>query len=116
MSEKTAKDRVRELLLDSRGPENAISSREINEVIDEDNVGSFPQTREIVRELLIEEQLPIASGGNGYYIVETEDQAADYADTLASRMTAIGTRRHNFLQAVGEWDGEIESSDDEDIL
>lgn len=116
MSSKSAKEQVKELLLDAEGPDNAITSREIDEEVNLDSVGSFPQTREVVRELLMEDGIPIASNSNGYYVIETEEQLADYVDTLDGRITGIAERRFGILQAADQWDGDIEASDDHDVL
>ncbi|WP_089649871.1 hypothetical protein [Halobacterium hubeiense] len=116
MSSDPAREEIKQLILEAEGPSNAISSREINEQVDVDSVGSFPQTREIVRELLMEEGIPIASNTNGYYVIESEEQLADYVDTLDSRMTGIAERRYGILRAADQWDGDIEASDDHDVL
>ncbi|CQH63991.1 uncharacterized protein HHUB_4246 (plasmid) [Halobacterium hubeiense] len=115
MSSDPAREEIKQLILEAKGPSNAISSREINEQVDVDSVGSFPQTREIVRELLME-GIPIASNTNGYYVIESEEQLADYVDTLDSRMTGIAERRYGILRAADQWDGDIEASDDHDVL
>ncbi|MCF2238879.1 hypothetical protein KVP04_07045 [Halobacterium salinarum] len=116
MSANSAKDKVKDLLLNATGPSNAVSSREINEQVDVDSVGSFPQTREIVRELLMNEGIPVASNSNGYYVIESEEQLADYVNTLDSRITGIAERRYGILRAADQWDGDIEDSDDHDVL
>lgn len=95
--------RVKELLLAHEGSVNPISAREINEVIDVDTVDSFPRTRELVREVLFEERIPIVSGNDGYYIVETEDELAAYLANLDGRIGNIAERRYTIRRAAQEW-------------
>ena len=99
------KEVTRELLLEHWGKDNPISSREINEIIQVDNVGSFPRTREIVRELLFEDGLPVASGGNGYYLIETEEELQKEVESLNSRISkTLERRRRVALAAANEHD------------
>jgi len=114
--EQDAKEAVRDIILDHRGSNDQISSREINDQIGVDDIGSFPNTRAIIRELILEDNIPIASGGNGYYVIETEDELKDYIDSLESRMLSIADRKYGIRRAAQDWDGEIESSEDADLL
>lgn len=111
-----ARELVKELLLEHRGADNPISSREINERIDKDAVGSFPSTRMLVREIMVEDQIPIASSNNGYYVIETEGELQDYVDQLESRVLGITERKLHVQRAANAWDGEIETDDDLDLL
>lgn len=110
------KSAVKEILLEHRGSSNPISSREISERFGLDDIGSFPNTRAVIRKLVMEEKLPVASGSQGYYIIETEDELADYLETLEGRMLAIADRKYGVRRAAQDWDGDIEPSDDADIL
>ena len=110
------KERVRDIILDHRGSENPISSREINDEIGVDSIGSFPSTRAIIRELVLENQIPIASSNQGYYVIETEDELAEYIENLSTRIDSIAERRFAIQRAAKEWDESIESSEDEDLL
>ncbi|WP_276255612.1 hypothetical protein [Halomontanus rarus] len=113
---KKAQERVKEIILKHKGFDNAISSREINEEIDVDNVGSFPGTRQIIRTLIIDEEIPIASSGNGYYVVETEEELAEYLESLEGRMLSIADRKWAIQRAAVNWEEDIESSEDRDLL
>ncbi|APX00229.1 hypothetical protein CHINAEXTREME_20690 (plasmid) [Halobiforma lacisalsi AJ5] len=77
---------VKELLLEHRGRDNPISSREINEVIEVDSVGSFPKTRKYVRQVLYEEEIPVASGSNGYYVIEDQDELEEEISSIDRRI------------------------------
>lgn len=108
---KTDREVVKDLLLAHRGQENPISAREINEVIEVDTVGSFPRTRELVRELLFEEKIPVAGGNAGYYVVETKAELTAYLENLDSRMGKIAERRYAIRRAAQGWDAFGEEDD-----
>lgn len=107
---------VKDILLDHRGEANAISAREISERLNENEVGSFPKTRMIVRDIMLEDQIPIASTNKGYYVVETEGELRDYVDQLEQRILGISERKFAVQRAANEWDGEIETDEDLDLL
>lgn len=112
------KEKVREMILNHRGRNNAITSREINNQINVDNVGSFPGTRAIIRELVVDEGIPIAGGPNGYFLIETREELDGYVDTLDSRALEMMERKVSVLKAMNEWpemDFDNDESD-EDII
>ncbi|NHN59805.1 MULTISPECIES: hypothetical protein [Halorussus] len=49
-------------------------------------------------------------------MIETEDELKEYIDSLESRMLSIADRKYGIRQAAQDWDGEIESSEDADLL
>lgn len=102
--------------MDHRGSDNPITSREINEEIGADNIGSFPSTRAIIREIMIEDQIPVAGSNQGYYVIETEEELSEYVDNLEERVLSISDRKYAVLRAADEWRDEIETSDDTDLL
>ena len=117
MSEDAAvKERAKDLLLDHQGADNPITSRELNEKLDLDNVGSFPSTRALVREIVIEDQIPIAGTNQGYFVIETEAELSEYLDNLNSRIESIIERRFAVRLAAKGWHEDIETSADEDLL
>lgn len=91
---------VKELILEHQGKGNEISSREINDVVDLDNVGSFPTVRRCVKDIMFQEQIPIVGGGNGYYVAETEEEIADAIDTLESRILNMSERKMMLTRAA----------------
>ncbi|WP_049899211.1 hypothetical protein [Halococcus agarilyticus] len=115
-SDDEVKAEVRNLILNHQGAANPISSRQINDDIEVDDIGSFPNTRSIVRELIFEEGLPIASGSNGYYLIETEAELVGYTESLESRVLNITDRKAAVIRAARGWQGEIEPDDDSDLL
>jgi ABC-type uncharacterized transport system ATPase subunit len=113
---KDARKRVKEMLLDHRGQDDPISSREISDQLEKDEVGSFPETRMLVRDIMLEDQIPVASSNSGYYVVETEEELKDYVDQLESRILGMSERKFAVQRAANEWDGEIETDEDLDLL
>jgi hypothetical protein len=114
-SPEEVRERVKELLLDHRGANDPITSREINDEVGLDNVGSFPSTRAVIREIVMEDQIPVAGGSNGYYVIEQEDELQDYIERLEGRVMNITERKFAVQRAVLEWDEDI-VSDDSDLL
>lgn len=98
------KEQVKEILLEHHGADNPVTSREINERLDLDNVGSFPTTRSVIREILMVDGVPVASNSNGYYIIETDEELENYVDRLGERINNIAERKYGVLAAADEWD------------
>jgi len=112
----SARERVKQIMLNHKGANNAISSREISEKLEKEEVGSFPQTRMLIRDIMLEDMIPIASSTNGYYVVETEQELRDYVDQLESRILGMSERKFAIQRAANAWDGEIEPDEDLDLL
>jgi len=110
------RSRVKEILLEHKGSDDAISSREISNQLDKDEVGSFPETRMLIRDIMLEDQIPIASSNSGYYVIETEEELRDYVDQLEQRILGMSERKFAVQRAANVWDGEIETDDDLDLL
>jgi len=86
-------DELEELLDDHRGPENAISSGEIADELGIDDSGSNPRTREAVKALLEERELPVISNSNGYFVATAESQIEEELESLQSRIQGIQQRQ-----------------------
>ena len=54
--------------------------------------------------------------GNGCFVIETEDELQEYIDSLESRMRSIADRKYGVRRAEQDRDGEIESSEDANLL
>jgi hypothetical protein len=93
---------LEELLGDHRGPENAISSGEIADELGIDDSGSNPRTREAVKALLEERELPVISNSNGYFVATAESQVEEEIESLQSRIQGIQQRQQLIRDA---WDG-----------
>lgn len=113
---KNARERVKEMLLNHQGADNPISAREISERLKKDEVGSFPETRMLIRNIMLEDKIPVASSNKGYYVIETEGELKDYVDQLESRILGMSERKFAVQRAANEWNGDIESDEDLDLL
>jgi hypothetical protein len=109
-------EQAKELLLQHQGKGNEITSRELNEELGLDNVGSFPQTRELVRDIIFEERIPIIGGGNGYYVAKDEQEIKDAVESLDGRITNTAERRMMLVRAAENWRENIDTDDDLDVL
>ncbi|WP_254538719.1 hypothetical protein [Halomarina litorea] len=116
MDDDKARERVLEILQNRVGKDNAITSREINEEIQADNIGSFPSTRAIITDIIKEERVPILANTNGYYVAETEGEIEEYLETLENRVMGITERRYAVKRAAKLWEDDIEGNDDSDVL
>lgn len=62
-----AKKRAKQIIQEHVGADDPITSRELSDKLSNaDEVGSFPETRSLIREIVVEDRIPIASSGNGY--------------------------------------------------
>jgi|GEM_PF-595892 len=110
------REKVKELLLEESSADDPITSREISDELAGNEVGSFPETRMIIRDIMISDGIPIVSSNQGYWVAETEQEIQDYLDNLENRIMGITERRYAVKQAAAMWDGDIETDDDLDIL
>lgn len=91
---------VAEILVDHRGEDNPITSREIADETGLDSLDSTPCTRGVLRRLECEHDLPIASSNKGYYLIEEHGEARDYLQNLESRKQGIEQRKKAVMSAV----------------
>ena len=94
------KEEVREILKQHRGRDNPVSSRELSDKYDIDSINSFPNTRAIIRELLVEEKMPIGACNEGYFMIETEEEFEQYLGNLETRKLRIEDRIQAVYKAV----------------
>lgn len=107
----STREQIKEILLEHQGADNPITSREINEEFDLDNIGSFPSTRALIRDIVLEDKIPIAGSNQGYYVIETEGEYQDYLDNLDRRSLQIMERKFAVRDAVEGWDEDILDGD-----
>lgn len=111
MDDEAIKERVKRILREHEGADNGISSREINEQLGIDSIGSFPNIRSVMRKLVLEEELPVASNSKGYYLIQDDQELEEYVESLESRAEAINKRKLGVQRAVGAMIYEGESRD-----
>ena len=108
-------ERVKEILLEHRGADDPVTSREVDEELDMDNIGSFPNTRECIRDIMFQEQIPIVGGNQGYYVAENEEEIAEAIEGLEGRIMNMTERKMALRQAANEVDY-VDEDDDYDVL
>lgn len=89
-----SKKQIIEILKQHVGQENAITVKTIhNMVSNRDDSGiTNPITRAVIKEIIAEESLPIASCPRGYFVINTVDEFNEYIRNLQSRMGGIQDR------------------------
>jgi 5-formaminoimidazole-4-carboxamide-1-beta-D-ribofuranosyl 5'-monophosphate synthetase len=105
-------DGIRHEIEQHRGKDDQISSRTLSEQFGINEPESFPRTREAIRHLVLDEKMPIAAGGNGYFFIETQEELNEYVGRLAGREDKIEQRRITVLRAAEESD-HLSSDEDE---
>jgi len=94
-------DDLEDLLLDHVGSDNKITSGEIADELDIDDSGSNPKTRETIRILVEERQLPVIGSSHGYHVPESADEVEEQVESLQSRAASIQERSQLIKEA---WD------------
>lgn len=105
------REQVKAILEEHTGEDNKITAREIDDELDLDSVGSFPNTRAAIRELLFEHQIPIIGTTQGYYIAESQEQVDEYIESLEGRIMEITERKFAITRAAENWEPELPESD-----
>lgn len=96
---------IKEIMIGRWGERNAITSGTLNKrcgIVDRSGSGN-PKVREALRDLILFDDMPIASaaaGNNGYFLVETSAEHEDELRSLKHREDAIRRRRHALELAV----------------
>lgn len=99
------REQIREMLLEHRGSDDPISSREISDELGIDEVESFPVTRGLIKEIVEKDNVPVAGSSQGYFVIETEDELEDYFETLDARAMNIVQRKYLVKEAAEQWHG-----------
>lgn len=110
------KAEVRDILTEHRGKDNAITSTDLLEMVDMEDAEGNPRIREVITELIFEDEVPIASYNKGYFLIEAEEELDEYLEHLEKRIMGHTERKLVIRRAAEEWDGPIEESEDLDLL
>lgn len=95
------KTKIMQTLIAHKGKDNAISSSRIAKEFNiPDDVTCFT-TRRLVKEVIKEFGLPVASCSNGYYFITEENEYNEYMNSLIARIEGIKKRmsmvRENYM-------------------
>lgn len=97
-------DRLEAELRDRVGRERAITSGELADRITAEDAEANPKTREAIKELMRERNLPVVAGNTGYYIPASDDRVEEYLDGLEGRIAGIRERERALREAWDGWD------------
>lgn len=99
----TTKDRIREIILEHVGKENAIHASEIADAVGINEGDTYSRTREYLKDIL-EEGVPLASNpGYGYWVIANQEELDNYVGALGRRARRIDNRRLTVIDAAEEW-------------
>jgi len=90
------KRELTEVIKRHQGRDRAITGMELAKRL---NQRDDRRIRILIREL-IEEDLPVASCGKGYFIPNSYQEAREYADSLKGRLIEDALRRRDFRRAA----------------
>ena len=85
----SAREQIRELLLNHPGKINMITAPAIAENIGIEPGPSGVEIRELITETIITYHLPVASSSRGYYLLEDSDDLKRYQKSLDGRTNKI---------------------------
>lgn len=92
--------------LRGRTKDDAIHSGELADKVGIDDGEANPKTREVIRTLMEERGLPIASANCGYWMLESDAQLRIYVNDLRGRIAGIEERiemvQENYKNAIAD--------------
>jgi hypothetical protein len=77
---------IRKIILEHKGKTNAIRASRISKALEIPENDTFATTRSLITKLLLEEGMPIAASGKGYFYIENQQELADYMEYLQERI------------------------------
>lgn len=89
---------VFELVVES-DVDDPITSGEVSDRVGINDGNGNPKTREVIRTLVEERNVPIAAGPNGYFFLESPDDLQHYLTGLDSRIAGIQERKRTVTEA-----------------
>jgi hypothetical protein len=86
-------DEIRKILLKHRGKENPIAANKISKLLQIPEDDTVPTTRRLITKLIVEEGMPIAAFGRGYFYIETIDELTEYMNYLDEKILQTTNRK-----------------------
>lgn len=83
---------LHDILVEHRGPSNAISSTELAETLGIDDGNGNPTTRFGIRDMMRQTGLPIGACPDGYYVIDDPADLEEYVADLRARKRGIDER------------------------
>jgi hypothetical protein len=85
-------DAIKKMLLEHKGKANAIRAGKIGKDLNIPQNDTMQNVRALIAKLIINEEMPIGACGNGYFIIENEQELADYVKYLQQRILQTTNR------------------------
>lgn len=83
------------------GSDNPVSSGEIADRLGINDSSGHAKTREAIRVLVEEREVPVAAGPKGYYRIDEPQEFYEYQQSLQQRIDGIEERRQLVADAWG---------------
>ena len=91
----SVKEKIKNILIEHRGKENGITSNVIAKEVGIEPGPSNVSIRTLIKEVLIENELPIGSSPTyGYYFIVEDEELKEYQKQLDSRVHGILYRKY----------------------
>ncbi len=85
--------KIRDVLKEHRGPQNAISGKDIAKMFGLKEEDTHVEPRKYVWEAITKYKLPVAGGSKGYYWITNQNELDAYCKTMESRADKILKRK-----------------------
>jgi len=97
------KERIRDILLQHRGKENAITAKEISAKMGYPMEDTQSVSWYQIKKTEEKYNLPLVSGREGYYIAQTDEEMEKYNQNIRNRMEKMEQRRLMANENYKEW-------------
>ncbi|MCL5949063.1 MAG: hypothetical protein M1490_01125 [Candidatus Bathyarchaeota archaeon] len=86
-------DAIRTIILEHKGKNNPIRASKISHMLNIPENDTVPTTRKLITKLILNEEMPIAASGEGYFYIENQKELADYMEYLDERIRQTTNRK-----------------------
>ena len=95
--------KIKDILLQHKGKENAITSKEVSRKMGFLMEDTQAVSRKAIWKTAEEYGLPLVSCNRGYFIAETDDEIAEYNSNIQSRIDGMEETRKMANHNYQEW-------------
>lgn len=104
MKNKDLLSKIKDVLEKHRGPQNAISGKNIAKMFGLKEEDTHVEPRKYVWETIKKYKLPVAGGGKGYYWITSQNELDAYCKTMESRADKIIKRKEAITKYFKEYE------------
>ena len=97
-------EKIKNILMDHRGKENAIASKRISEAMGFPMEDTQSVSRQAIWSTAEEYGLPLISCNRGYFIAETDDEIEAYNKNIQKRINGMEKTREMANRNYKEWE------------